>query len=107
MKPIYIIDVTVGECGGIVSITANRLDQIDVSTVLADGVQIDLGGRIEKIAVEQSEEPRKAVIRGHVSARRGSPPSRMEIKEGNEPDALHPALAQFNGRNVRITIEEV
>jgi hypothetical protein len=107
MKPIWIIDVTIGDCGGTVSITADRLEQIDISTVLADGVQIDLGGRIEQIKVEESEEPRKAIIKGHVLARQGNLPIRMEVQQGNQPDMLIPALSEFEGKNVRITIEEV
>jgi len=48
----------------------------------------------------------KKVIEGHVSVRHGQLLDRVTVHQGDQPDVLIRALKEFEGKNVRITIEE-
>ena len=49
----------------------------------------------------------KEVVEGRVSVRHGTLVDRVTVHKGDQPDVLTRALVQFEGKNVRITIEEI
>lgn len=49
----------------------------------------------------------KETVEGHVSVRHGTVVDRVTIHKGDQGDLLTRALVPFEGKSVRITIEEL